>query len=304
MKFKFKKNSKFKKILCVVLVIGAVVGIGALVNSFARNDYKTVRSSEFSVGALDENGKYVEDKQSIYTKDAFECIGLRIEPDFESNVTYDVYYYDYNETLVEVKSGLDSVYDEDFPLAKLARIVIHPEIPSDVKEKDFKIASWEINSYAKNLKITVDKEQDYKYSDGMNLYVAEESTLNMNFQNGSDPSPANYNSKELFDATGTAFPVKVSNKINVDGVYDCYDIYVHLEANEGRWPVVALFGSDGKTIYADGDYVYDVVDASSVVKPIWVKLTIKVPSLESYEGVHLMVSMPDDSECYVFGYND
>ena len=298
---KFNWKSLIITILGIAILLGAVAGTVALI----RRDTKTISSFEFKRGALDENGEYVKSDKSIYTENAFDCIGLRVEPDFEFKGTYDVFYYDYDGNLVEKKLGLQKVYDEDFPLAKMARIVINPEAPEDVKENDFKIKFWEVNSYAKKLKITVDKKQEYLYEDCLNLYNAQATTLNKTFKNETDPTPASYDSKNLVDVTDAKYPAKLSNAVTVDGTYDKYDIFVHLEVGEGRWPIVALFGADGKTLRDEnGECIFDLVNSTSVVKPIWVKLTVEVPELESYDGVHLMVSMPDDSECYIFGYND
>ena len=284
MKFKFKKNSKFKKILCAVLVIGAVVGIGALVSSFARNDDKTVRSSEFSVGALDENGKYVEDKQSIYTKDAFECVGLRIEPDFEADLTYDVYYYDANEKLLEAKVGLTEVYDEDFPLAKICRVVIHPAIPEGETAKDFKISWNEVKSFAKQVKITVDKNQDNRYSDSVNLYVAENAQLGKSF-----------NSEEAILTLTDNAAHKVSENIVVSGDYEYYDVYVKKTSGADSSAVV-IAGTDGNEILAR-----ELCSLSDVNDGEWRKMTIEVPEFEG--SAYLVVRMPAETECYVYGYN-
>ncbi len=299
-----KRKTNFKRIITGVLVALLLVTVVGGIGVFAGKDSTSISASEFSLGALDENGVYVKSEQTLYTKDSFGCIGLRVEPDFEAQLTYDIYYYDYNEQLVEIKSGLTGVYDEDFPLAKLARIVIHPTIPDDVDEDEFKISFLDKREYARQLKITVDKSQNYKYSECQNLYIDSLSTVDKDFKDGVNNMPSMFDSKNLTDMTKAEYPVKVSSAILVDGTVTKYDIFVHLEANEGRWPVAALFNAEGKVIMDDNAYVYAVVDSSSVVKPCWVKMTIEVPSLESYEGVHLMVSMPDDSECYIFGYND
>ena len=58
-KIKFKKNGKFKKIICFVLA--AAVG-------FTKKDTKTIGASAFSVGSLDENGKYVEVAVDLHGK--------------------------------------------------------------------------------------------------------------------------------------------------------------------------------------------------------------------------------------------
>ena len=136
---KFKK-ANWKKILCAILV--CLVGITALggIATLARDKTKSIGVTAFKRGDLNENGAYVESDQSIYTEEAFNCIGLRVAPDFECNSTFDVYYYDYNGNFIESKLGLSDVYDEDSPLAKTARIVIHPQIPKDTNKKDFKIS--------------------------------------------------------------------------------------------------------------------------------------------------------------------
>ena len=304
-KIKFKTN--WKKIICAILAailcITAIGGIAAIAN----NDSKSISSTAFTRGGLDENGKYVETDQSIYTEEAFGCMGLRVVPSFESNSTYDVYYYDYNDTFVEAKLGLSDVYDEDYPLhiATSCRIVIHPEIPDDINEKDFKIAFYEVYEIAREFDITIDKKQSYKYAESYDLYDEAKTVKNKNFKPYTEAGPDKFNSLELTeDADTTEHPVKVTSAISVDGTYDAYDVYVYLETGEERWPIVALFDSAGKTVYADGAYVWDVVSTKTVVKPCWVKLTINVPELESYEGVHLMAAIPDDADCYIFGYND
>lgn len=162
---KFRRKASWKRIVCAVLVTVLVASLGGALISFAVRDTKTIPSSAFSVGGLNENGKYIADDKSIYTKEAFECIGLRVQPDFESQVTYDVYYYDYDDRLVEVKKGLSSVYDEDFPLAQYCRIVIHPEIPEDTTKSEFKIKWYQVSGYADDIKITVDRKQEYLYGD-------------------------------------------------------------------------------------------------------------------------------------------
>ena len=114
-RFKFRRRS-WKRIISAVLVTVLVVSLGGALIHALSNDTKTIHP-RFSVGALDENGYYVENDQCIYTKDAFEAVGLRVEPDFETNVTYDIYFYDYAERLLEAKMGLTRVFDEEVQLA-------------------------------------------------------------------------------------------------------------------------------------------------------------------------------------------
>lgn len=283
-KINFKKKSKFKTILCSVLILATVIVLGAGVMHLTKNDTKTIGSSAFSVGALDENGKFIESKQSIYTEDAFECIGLRIAPDFEAKLTYDVYYYDYNEKLIEAKTGLTEVYDEDFPLAKLCRVVIHPAIPEGETARSFKIDFFEKYKFANELDITVDRNQKYPYSDSVNLFVAENAQLGKTFN--SDASTV-----LLTDDTAS----KVSEEIAVTGDYEYYDVYVKKTDVSSKLAVVIANGEDN-TILAR-----ELADLSNVGDGEWCKITISVPDFENES--YLLVRMPSASECYVYGYN-
>ena len=300
----FKPKGKLAKVFSVIAIIAVIIGACAGIAAIAKKDTETIGAGAFSRGELDENGEFVKSDRAIYTEEAFECVGLRVEPDFEFKGTFDVYYYDFDGVFIESMLGLNKIYDEDFPLAMLARVVIHPEIPEDVKEKDFKINFWEVGKYARQISVTVNKEQDYLYGDSVNLYNEANVINDKNFKEDTDPSPANCDSKNLVDISSAKSPAKLTEAISADGTYDYYDIYVYLEAGEARWPMAALFGSDGKIILTKDGYVYDIVNSAAVEKPKWVKLTINVPELESYDGVHLMVSMPQVSKCYIFGYSD
>lgn len=283
-KNKFKKKSKFKKIFCAILIVGVVIALGAGVTSMLKNDVKTVGASAFSVGALDENGKYVENKQAIYTKEAFECEGLRIQPDFEAKLTYDVYYYDSNEKLLEAKVGLTEVYDEDFPLAKLCRVVIHPAIPEGENAKDFNISYFEVNGFAKQLKITVDKKQGNLYDNSVNLYVSENAQLGKSF-----------NSDETTVTLTDDVNSKVTENITVNGDYEYYDVYVK-KTSESDSAAVVIAGTESNTILAR-----ELCNFSGVNEGEWKKITIEVPELEN--GAYLVVRMPETSDCYIYGYN-
>ena len=302
-KFKFKKN--WKSILCGVLVVVTLIGACAGLAAIFNNDTKDISSTAFERGALDSKGEYVESKKSIYTPEAFACKGLRIEPDFEFSGTYDVFFYSINGDFIESKTGLTKVNVEVHPLAYEARVVIHPAVPEGVKESEFEIGIFEVYGYAKELTITVDKDQEYNYNGLMNLYDAKTCILNKTFVVGGNPS--DWNSNELSQSSG----ISVTDKITIDGSFNTVDVWIYLELKEGTWPSCAIFGADGKVIKdEDLHYVAKHVDSSNYTKPCWVKLTLEVPELESYEGVHLRVKVPtiDDGEgpttnCYIFGYN-
>lgn len=279
----FKKN--WKRILCIALVCVISLGVLGGVASFATKDTKTISASAFSRGGLDENGKYVNTDKSLYTEEAFECIGLRVEPNFEANLTYDVYYYDYSNRLIESKLGLTDVYDEDFPLAKTCRIVIHPEIPADVKEKDFKIGFFDVYKIAKQLTITVNKNQEYLYSESVNYYVEENATQGMKL--------AVEGEKVL---TFEDVNMKISEEIAVTDKYEKYDIFVCCP-NATTATSLGVVATSADVVVYESFYEMEDLEAGE-----WCKLSVEIEDFE--EADYIRVSIPKDATCYIFGYND
>ena len=107
---KRKTKNTLKTILLSALGIGAIVGGVSLINNMVGNDedLKTIHPI-FEVGGLDEaTGKYVDDDGTIYTKEAFECLGLEIKLDFDNTIDYQVFFYETDGDFVsssEVMSG-------------------------------------------------------------------------------------------------------------------------------------------------------------------------------------------------------
>ena len=282
----FKKRRKLKTIISVVLVLGLSAGIVGGIVALSRKDTETISSTAFTRGDLDSNGRYVESNQAIYTKEAFYCQGLRIVPDFESKVTYDVYYYDYNDILLECIIGLSGVYDEDYPLAKTARIVIHPEIPNDVKASDFKINFWEVVGYADDLKITVDKKQ-VLYESG-NLY--DDSKV----ETGKIVDKSAIGSEVVFaeNEYGNLYTLD-----NITDEYSFYDIFIEKPQSVSVRSVSVLTLSDsGIIVYCDSfDNMGDLKTGD------YIKLTIELPN--DFKSGSLIVSMAANANCHIYGYN-
>lgn len=293
---KINLKRDWKKILGVILIAATAIGILSVFISFDKETTEQIPTSAFEVGSIDtKTGEYIEGvEDSFYTKDAFGCQGLRVAPDFEFSGTYDVFYYDYNEHFLEAKLGLKGVYDEDYPLAKLARVVFHPTVPEDESADGFEISWWELHSYAKLANITVNKNQEWIY-DTINLYIEEDATKGMTFAIDADGKNQMHPGQTYLPLTESS-TTKVSNKILVNGELEKYDIFVKkTDSNvSSTFSVVATVnGLVVANAYADlSDYA--VGD--------WVKVTIEVP--EDKEAEHLRVRLPIDSDCYVFGYND
>ena len=152
-------KKKTKRILSIVLIVAAVL-LGAAVFTIGRNradeGYDLVKV-EFERGALDTVGEHTETKGSIYTKEAFECGSeVRIKLDFDSNVTYQLFFYDENEDFVESSDELMKTTTVSAPDgAVYCRLVVTPEWDADVDKDDQIVRLWNVNKYAKQLTVMV-----------------------------------------------------------------------------------------------------------------------------------------------------
>lgn len=155
-KIKLNKQSWVNILLIVlacVLVIGALVGGLSLFVKNAEKTQNTISASAFSVGGLDANGKYKKTSASIYTKQMFDCQGLQVTTSEDSNVSYQLYFYDNEENFVSKTGVLTENYDEPIALnVWKCRVVITPK-------DDQKVNWWEVNKYAKRLTIKTDMTQ-------------------------------------------------------------------------------------------------------------------------------------------------
>ena len=152
---------KILKIVLVCLLVagvlgGAVAGIIKLTDDDAF-DKKEISSLAFSVGGLDGTGAYMDTNASIYTKDAFECQGLNITLDFDNMIEYKVYFYDQNNDFVHTTGARTNAFvDTEVPFfAKFARIVVIPT-------EDDVVSILEVNKYAKQINVSVNREQGFK----------------------------------------------------------------------------------------------------------------------------------------------
>ena len=158
----------FKKwlpvILAATLLFGAVAGVVKLVSIKTRS----VSATNFKVGALDENtGEAIENEKTIYTKNAIECIGLSITPDFDNQSEYQIFWYNLDEKYIGHTNRfarLDKFTSGNVPeLARYCRIVVYPSDAGEngVKQSDFKVKFYEPITYARLLSIKVNKKQEY-----------------------------------------------------------------------------------------------------------------------------------------------
>lgn len=162
-------NSKigrtFLVILALLLCLGAVGGILAL----SHRDTVEVKASAFKIGGLDAGGAYTARKDAIYTPEAFSCQGLKVTPAFDSNVEYQIFFFDEDDRFLEATEVMTGAYTEERLLPSYARIMIiadDTDADGDVIE-DFKLRSWDVRKVAGNLDITVDANQEKQYSNNL-----------------------------------------------------------------------------------------------------------------------------------------
>ena len=173
-----KKKISFKSIISLVLVIGAVIALGAGITALAKDETRTVSSvGTFVRGGLDEEtGKFIKTENSIVTEELIECAGLTVTPDFDSTVKYQIFWYNVDKIFFKHTELSDGVFSGNVPeCANYCRIVIVPETDKDSSE-DGTIKFWEIPGIAKQLKVEVLKDQSVLPVDLYQVAVAKKAS--------------------------------------------------------------------------------------------------------------------------------
>ena len=256
-KMRFRRKN-VKSILSAILVVAVVVGVFAGLNSLSERDLKTVHPV-FTVGGLNEEGKYVESDGTIYTKEAFECQGLEIKLDFEKTIFYEVYFYDENGYFI---SSTDKSNENSKPTLPSgvthARIVITPDWDLlEVNNKKDQVVKWyEVAKYANQIEIKVNEEQ-YEYE-----FVFEEVALTDSayftldegcyyMSSGERKESTEYNSY-IFVATGKCKFYMESGAEHAQYVIENSDGFVRYQKTDGTW----LEGEENTFDLNKGDKVY------------------------------------------------
>lgn len=147
-----KKKTK-NTLLTVAVVILAILVVGMVPAFFEPDDsdYNKVNLT-WDVGALDENGGYIEDDCALYTKDLIECTGVELCAEFDSNISYEVHFYKEDGTWISstANEGLQLMIDEMPEDAFGVRIVIRP-----LDDENDKISLFEKITYANQLTVKI-----------------------------------------------------------------------------------------------------------------------------------------------------
>ena len=161
---KIKMNKKTKKVLSVVFGLAVILGLAALVTNLVKNKeddgFKEIHPT-FVYGGLDGSGKYVETKESLYTKDAIVADKLKVTLDFDSNVQYQLFFYDELDQFIECSEKMDT----NLAISKVDpshlstvpysfRLVLYPVLDDTTEDKE--IGLLEKLKYTSQIKIEVD----------------------------------------------------------------------------------------------------------------------------------------------------
>ena len=137
-------------VLTVVTVLGIALGIH---NSGITK--ATLKSTDYVIGAVTGEGKLVESKQHLYSKELKTVEGLEIELDETAVFTYDVVFYDEDGNYVSTVSEQSADFDNaNIPEnAKTFRIVINAyEVDGEIKP----ISIFNKANYTKKITVRYD----------------------------------------------------------------------------------------------------------------------------------------------------
>ena len=157
-----RRKISLKKVLCLVLVvIVSILAVGGI-TSFAKKDTEKVSGIVFTRGGIEEkNGEHSRREDAIYTEDLIACKGLKVTPDFDSHVEYQVFWYNANKEYCSCTELTNEIFTGAVPdYAKYCRIMIVPN-NEDSATEDTKVQFWETLGIASSVKIEVSKNQTY-----------------------------------------------------------------------------------------------------------------------------------------------
>lgn len=150
-------RSKKSMVISIIAIVLSIVAFSAVFFGISDNDdTKTVNSSSFSIGAIDAEGKAIDSKLSLYTKDKNTIEGLEITIVDEPTITYQLFFYDEDGNFVSASDNLDTDYDvTTIPEgASTFRIVITPD---EVDGEAVEITALNKSTYTKQLEVSFNK---------------------------------------------------------------------------------------------------------------------------------------------------
>lgn len=289
-----------RKNLLIKISLGAVgvASIGAIafgvskIVQFCKNDTKTL-SLDYSVGALTDQGKYLEDECKLYTKKAFACEGLRVTFDFDAEVNGQFYFYDINDKYLSKSDVITEGSSVSVPLnGAYARAVVIP-----TNDEDGSISFTEKYKYGSQMQVKVDKNAESNINNKFrnlngNVFQLVDTIGELSFKRfclwNAEESKF-YKPQYADDFVTINSALNLSNyknqKINID--YTKVDSSVLFSSNYANKCVMFFYNNDNKLILTKNS---DCSNKDSC--------TIDIPSNASYLifNVYLSISSLTESE--------
>ncbi len=267
-------NKIAKTILIIVLclaVVGGIVGVVAWTQSDKFDQKELSFLGKYEVGGLDSNGNYMSTNASIYTKKPIECQGLNCNLVFDSTISYQLYFYDQNNEFVHTTGKLTGTFTEDgVPFfAKYVRIVITPN-------DDDKVTSMEVVKYAKQLKVSANREQGFKnYTE--NLFEVDQTNSYFNLTTGEIIEKENSCVSKDINIVQYKEALLFRGSVMTNNYIFCYD-----GANQFLGYVKIVDVSTISFVSSKNIYYYNVPFSALLKDTVFVKLAAGSDSLISF----------------------
>lgn len=143
---------KIVNLVLVLIVIGLIAAVIGLSVNLSRSAGTSIGNSAYSIGAIDEKGRVVEDDGSIYTRKGISVSDVDITIKKDADITYKLFFYDKSDDFISSTDYLTTDFDGTIPeKAKTFKVMITPT------DDDGKVSFFEKGDYAKQLRIVIEK---------------------------------------------------------------------------------------------------------------------------------------------------
>lgn len=281
-------------VLAVLLIAGVVAGISGIVS--AASDSKEGVSLDFERGTIDSNGEHRPGNGSLFTPEMIRAKGLEINLEFDSTVSYKVFFYDKDGNFRYATEQQNKSGEYHCPAEGYARIMITPRWEL-IEDDDQEISWYEVWGYEDQLDIRVDKNQKIFASDYTKLNLKNEfftEKLGYYFE----PS-AGVNGKWNGDANNDGIVEGAEGEHGVDSYYFVNDgtaslLYIDsYKVAEGdnyglqvcyRDGSVAYFGSTWDKIVGSTEVTQIVEDLPTVDDPLYLPKDTMIVIWGAFDG--------------------
>ncbi len=143
------------KVILAVVLVALIAAVTVLAVKLERQtSINTLGGEAYSIGTLDETGKYAEGDTSIYTSKAITTDGLTCKLADDAKIKYQLFYYDEKGEFLSKSDELTADFDgKTIPEgAKSVKIMITP-----TEDEDGKVGALEVLGYAAQLTVRFNK---------------------------------------------------------------------------------------------------------------------------------------------------